>query len=426
MERLTDKQINDAETLLGTRAVEAERYYKYYKGENYAILTAPAKKEPDNRVPCAFAKKLVDTMKGYGFKAGRIRYTTEGDYITSLKEVFDENDEELLTAEIATDTLVTGRGYEVLRVDKELGIRMYRIVPEAGIMVYDGTLQNRPVCFIHNMKENKRTIYYDDVFIEQEKKGDKWEVVEEKAHPFGLVPAIDYRADMHWLPLFYCVIRIMDEMDKVVSNNYANDLERFASAYLLLLKRVSNVIEADGKTAAQKIAEMRMFEGLGEGGTITDVNQAVGFLTKPSRGTDIAETADRYERYIYDIACILNPNDFKGGPALSGRAYEMKALFMELRMADIEAYFSKGLQRRITLIGNALKDLEGIEPEMVTIQWQRNLPTDFEYYANAASLLKGIVSDETILGMMPADIVPDVAAEIERLGAQGGLGDFEE
>ena len=51
----------------------------------------------------------------------------------------------------------------------------------------------------------------------------------------------------------------------------------------------------------------------------------------------------------------------------------------------------------------------------VSIQFHRNLPMDILSLAQTAGMLKGILSDETILKMFPASLVPDVEEELERL-----------
>jgi hypothetical protein len=56
--------------------------------------------------------------------------------------------------------------------------------------------------------------------------------------------------------------------------------------------------------------------------------------------------------------------------------------------------------------------------EMVTIQFRRNLPFDLATLAEIAGKLKGILSDETILRLFPADVIPSVSVEIERLEGQ--------
>jgi hypothetical protein len=91
---------------------------------------------------------------------------------------------------------------------------------------------------------------------------------------------------------------------------------------------------------------------------------------------------------------------------------------MEWLCADIEAYFSRGLQRRIVLIGNAMQALYKIAPEMVTINFRRNIPVDIDSIVETAQKAKGVLSEKTILDFFPGDIVPDKIAEQERLNEE--------
>jgi hypothetical protein len=91
---------------------------------------------------------------------------------------------------------------------------------------------------------------------------------------------------------------------------------------------------------------------------------------------------------------------------------------MEWLSADIEAYFSRGLQRRLQLIGQAMATMQSIGMEWVTIHFRRNIPIDVEALAVQSGMLKGILSDETILTLFPADIVPSVQQELERIESQ--------
>lgn len=426
---LTVKQLTKIQGYLNTAAQTYATYQRYYSGDNPTIIDAADKPEPDNRVPCNFAGKIVDTFKGYMFPPGKIKYSSNGEYAGKLKEtVFDPNDEELLTAEIATDALSTGRGFEVLRVDSAAkNIKLYRIDPLTGYAVYDDTLDHNMIAFVHIVsmenddatKEYIKTVYYADKWIEYRGAVDSWTETDRKDHPFGEVSAIEYKPNSLGVPIFKGVIYQIDEHDKIISSSYANERDRFADAYIRMLKTIDTVTkDENGQTDADKIKSIRMFSGLGDGGDITNVSQAVDFMVKPDRGSSVAESADRFERLIYELSMCLNPTDTKTTNAgLSGYAQRLKAWAMELKAADIEANFSKGLQRRLRLIANA-KEITGLAPEQVTIKWDRNIPADLESLMEIAGGLKGLLSDETILKLFPADIVPDVKAELDRLAEQ--------
>lgn len=425
-EELTAEQLRLIDTRMLTKAAQYRSWKSYMIGLNPTILNAPAKDSPpDNRVPVPFARKIVRTLKGYMFKPGYITYSTEGEYITRLKEIFDANDEELLTAEVAKEALSTPESYEVLRVNDSLEPRFYKVAYSKGYPVYDDTLAENVAAFVHydtlddELDTEIRTIYYRDRYIVDERRAGAgtWTRIDEVEHPYGDVPIAIYRTNDDLLPIFQAVLPMIDEHDKVISSAYADERERFANSLLVLLdKLVSGTEEEQAETLA-RMRQNRILQDLGRNDAITRVQDAVMFLHKPSRGADAAEEADRLERLIYDMAMVINPTDDSFGSA-SGIALRYKLLPMEFLAADIEAYFSRGLQRRIELIGNALSNLGRGAPEPVTIHFRRNLPTDLESLGQTASLLKGILSDRTILEQFPADVVPNVMEELESVQKQ--------
>ncbi len=435
---LTVAQIQDVVSIITTNAYTYRKYKRYYLGENPTIMDATPKKAPDNRVPCSFARKIVDTVKGYMFPPGNVKYKSKNNYANQLKkEVLDKNNEELHTARLANDSFVYGVSYELLRVNEQAdAIKIYRVSPESSLAIYDDTLDENMIAFAHlvaivtNVKLNtvkyKLTIYYSDFFVEYESQNlSDFTETGRQDHPFDGVPAIEYVPNTDKIPLFYTVIPLIDEHDKITSSQYANELERFASAYLAMLKRINNTIkDANGKTDAERIEEIRMFDGIGDDGDIKNVHDAIDFIVKPSRGNDVAEAADRFERLIYDLSMVINPNNLEAGTAISGIAYRLKLLPMEFLAADIEANFSIGLQRRFDLIGSA-SEITKLTPEDITINFDRNIPSDIETIVTTAGNAKGILSDETILGLFPADIVPSVKDELDKLGSQVSLSLFE-
>lgn len=430
---LTEKQLSIIEGKLDTAKTEYDKYFRYYTGDNPPIIDAPKKdRPPDNRVPGAFARKLIDTMKGYARKPGLVSYSTKGKYIDTIKAILDRNDEELLSAELYTDALMDGHAYELLTVDEEAkNIDMYRIKPGDGYPVYDDTLKKRMIAFVriaiieHGDKEKEpdkeRTVYYADQWVRSKwvktnNSAGEWVEEERKDHPFGDVPAIDYTASMDQRPLFWAVLAFINEHDKITSSSYADERDRYASAYLRMLKRLDNIRrDVNGKTEADNVAERRVFDGLGDDGEVKDVAGAVDFLVKPSNSADRSEMADRFERLIYDLSFVINLNDYKAGTPTAAIAYRLKVMGMEFKAADIDAYFDKGTQRRFMLIGNA-NIIHNGTPEPVSIKHDRNIPKDIDSLVVTLGNAKGIVSDKTLLSWIPAEYLPNgVDAELKAI-----------
>ena len=63
-----------------------------------------------------------------------------------------------------------------------------------------------------------------------------------------------------------------------------------------------------------------------------------------------------------------------------------------------------------------MSDIKDADP--VTIAWRRNIPADMSAILEQAGMAKGVLSDETILELFPADVVPDKQAELDRPVAQ--------
>lgn len=431
---LTRDQLLKVTTAISSAAISYARRKAYYEAKNPQLLEAPAKKAPDNRVPGAFGGKIVDTMAGFMFRAGNITYSAEDAALQkTIEDTFNANDEELHTAEIGKDLLVNGKGFEILRMDEDgAGVRLYRCEPGTALPVYDDTLARNMIAFVHLVSYSDyddtptyvRTTYYKNKHVTETSSSiafeeDKTER-EEKAHPFGEVNAVVYQCGMDALPIFEKVIPLIDEHDKIISSGYADERERFASAYLLLLRKLQRTLDDKGKSDIDKLAEIRIMDDLGSDGEIKSAADGAAFLTKPSRGPDTAESADRIERLIYDLAQVVNPNDISAGTAVAGIAYKLKIMSMEFKAADIETYVSRALQRRIRLIGNA-KNVPEEKIRDVTIDFKRNIPTDIDALADTAGKLVGIVSKETILRMFPTTVIPNVTAELKKLEEETAL-----
>jgi SPP1 family phage portal protein len=429
---LTISQLETIERRLSIQATEYNFFNRYYVGDNPAIMDAKKKlNPPDNRVPSPFGRKLVDTMTGYAAKGGNTTYTTDGKWIDTLKVILDKNDfEEIMRPEAYKIANTSGHAYQILWTDNDAEeIEIYKILPSEGIAVYDDTLKHKMIAFVYITSvevDDKTTDKFMIVFYKDKRKQyvwlkindkEQWVFQEDQPHFYKDVPAVEYNASIDKKPLFYSVLPHIDEHDKITSSGYSDERERFANSYMTALKKIDNIIRnpRDGLTDAERIAITKIFDGLGLDGEVKSVSDAIGFVTKPSRGSDTAEAADRFERLIYDFSMVINLNDYRAGTPLAGIAYRLKVMGMEFKAADIDSYFDKGIQRLFTLIGNATEIHKG-KPEPVSIKHERNIPKDIEAMIKMVGDAQGIVSKQTSLGWIPSDYLPEgVDNELERI-----------
>ena len=399
------------------------RYYdkKTYKiGLNAGIFQADAKPEPDNRIPVSFIYRALRLMKGYFAKAGNITYS--GDLMATLQQIFDDNDEQLVTGANFEDASAYGSGYELHWYSGEGQFNFETIPVDQAIPIYTDDL--RPVLqeFLWHRKTRLGvelvTLYNDKEYIEYQRDQEKkeWIKVPERSgsHLYGKVPIVEYNISREKRNVFDHVLPLMDIYDRLISE-VGNEHEKFANSILLLQAMLDDTTkDENGKTQVDRIGEARIMQGL------DDVHKSAAYLERNVNDTFIGNTLDRWERLIYEMLCIFNPNDDSFATA-SGIAQAYKLLGFELLIADMEAYFSKGLQNRIYMIAGHESFKGSGDPRAVTINFTRNLPFDLEKMAQIVSLLAGgrsVISDETLLKLFPATLVPDYEEELARVKAQ--------
>jgi SPP1 family phage portal protein len=416
------------------RCAKIEEQRKYAGGFNAAILGRRAHEEPDARIPIPIARKGIRLTSGYMVKPGNVVYSTDDNYAEeTLQPIFDANDEQLTTQELFETALIHGQAWEY-HYTKDNDPRFVQVPTEQCIPIWDDSLPPKLEGMIRYYKhckddgEEECEVYvYDNMQItkyigkdmqslalampEPTHDGEPAEP-NPMQHGYGEVPFVQCKIAKDCSNLFDCVIPIIDFHDRIISEDYANEAQRFASSYLLLKDRLSGELDELGLSEVDKIKITRTFEGLGD-----NVNTAVAFLQKNIPVDFIKNVADTFERLIYDMMQIINPNDIATTGQISGIALAYKLLQFEYFCASCEAYFSRGLQWRIRLIQNVTGNMKAKPQDrpQVNIQFRRNLPFDMQSAVDQFVKLSGILPDEIALKVFPADFIPDMAEVLKKM-----------
>lgn len=397
----------------------------YYAGNHPAIYSDVPKESPDNRVPVPIPRKAVAFVTGYMAKPGNIKYS--GDFYESkLKSIYDTCEEQVLNAELLASCLKYGVAYTAHWMD---GTKQYfaQIPCEQSLMIYDDNIGifAKPLYFMRFWKDELKQ-YLDlwDSFnkYRYEYDGFTFKLIDESIHGFKQVPVIEYYVNSDKANLYDHILPLIDILDKGVSEDLANELQRLANSYLLIAGVLDDTEQdTNGETSVDKIKRTKVIDNLNN-----DVQSSVAFLTKNINPAFINTALDRLERLIYELIGIPNPSD-NTFAASSGVALAYKLVPLEYLATLIETYFTRGLQQRIRLISEGQYTLNGEkESNEVQISMTRNLPFDLEAISRITMALKGILSDETILNLFPSQIVPDVQEELKKLEMQSDTLDIVE
>ena len=388
------------------------KYKNYYDGVQAILLkqySDPSK--PCNKTVVNYCKNIVDGYNGYLASPNFISYTSDND-IEAIMDVLRYNDFQAEDSDFLESALIYGVGTELMFSDQEGKTRFKLIDPRTCFGVYDDSLTGDLLYFVRMYKEDEWDEDNDtqliDVYSDYNIKhyrmsnGGMATFINEEPHYFGQCPA-----NIFYLPdeksIFDCIMSLQDSVNELLSDEI-DDYSAFCDAYLALVG-----VDCDN----EDIALMKQNRVL-----VLPEGAVAQWLTKNANDAQVENILKRLHDDIYRIAQMPDfcSETFVGGVS-SGIALRFRLTGMENRAGRIEALMKQALQRRIELIcGIASLKLGEEVFRDIQITFKRNIPNDETQVYQMVNMLKGTVSDETLLGQLP--FISDVNAELERVKEQ--------
>ena len=388
-----------------------QTYKNYYDG-NQAIKskTYSDSTKACNKTVTNYCKNISDLYCGYLASAGYISYSSDSN-IEDIMDILRYNDYQDEDSSFLLDALVYGTAAELMYIDEAAKVRFKLINPLSCFGIYDNSLTNDLLYFVRWYKANEwdnSNTYNVDVYSDNDIKHYRMsglngglEFIGEDYHYFGQCPAnIFYLPDEK--PIFDCIKDLQDSYNEILAGEI-DDYSAFVDAFLTLTG-----LDADNEDV-NNMKENRVL--------LLPEGSEASWLTKNSSDAQTENLLKRIHDSIYRIASCPDFSNDTFNTAQSGIAIRFKLTGMETRAAKIAALMKKALQRRIEIICSiaTLKLGEEVYRD-IKIDFKRNVPEDYNSTMNLINGLKGTVSDETLLGLLP--FVSDVNAEIEAVKAQ--------
>ena len=367
------------------------------------IPEAPADR-PDNRLVNNFPGYISSVNIGY-FMGKPVTYLAKADsgiMMDDIQNIFDYNDEQDENMTLAREASIKGVAYEMLFTDSDSKVRFASIAPENTILLRDNTLESNIIMAIRYWK-NGDSGYFADVYdqlnytrMQLDKKGGT--ILEGPTpHMFEDVPIVEYPNNEERMGDFERVLSLILAYDKSQSNT-ANDFDDFTDAYLIL-RNMSG-------TEEDEILAMKKHRVL-----LLGAEDGAEWLTKTMQDTATENYKNRLVDDIHKFSMTPNLSDKSFAHNISGVALEFKLWGLEQAAAQKERKFKKGLQRRIELLCN-YTELRGRRYDWrdIDMRFTRNMPRHLPDIVKMVVDLRGILSDETLLSMLPG--INDPAEEI--------------
>lgn len=383
----------------------------YYNNKN-AIMNREYKdnNKPQNRLSHPFASYITNMATGY-FLGNPISYNSDNqDLLERILDIFKYNDEADNNTTLAKYSSIGGYAVELLYIDEDSNARFKALSGDEVVIVYDNTLEENILYAIRYFEEDipgedkvKTTInvYTSNTIQTYKLEDNEITFIDEVAHYFNDVPVSVYVNNDELYGDFEKIKGLADAYDLVTSDT-ANDFEYFSNALLV----VSGVLVED-EEAGLDFKNNRILNFAGTDGKAE-------YLLKNINDSALENYKNRLVEDIHKFAQIPNLTDEQFAGNVSGESMKYKLMGLENIVSVKEAKFKKGLMRRIELLCNFLNIATNDLMLYTDIQpiFTRNKPKNETELASMVKNLYGILSDETLISILP--FIENSKEEIEK------------
>lgn len=406
---LVDKLIKKHEESIG----RYETLQNYYKAKALIYDRQKDEGKSNNKLVFDFASYIVDTLSGL-FVGRPITYTASDelkDYLASIQEVLDANDEQDENTEIAKMAGINGRAYEVVYVDEDKNICFNEVNPKNIIFVYDNKIKPEPLMAIYlkaqdTLQETKTkdaTVYTRDKVYELKTGDDGFYIDSEMVNVFGEVNVIEFMNNDEGIGDFERVISLIDEYNLLQSDT-SNDFEEFTDAILLLYGMLNANSEDLEKIKSDRVILMDAKSGQDASWLVKQINDTALFNYKAS-----------LDDAIHKFSKVPNMSDENFAGNVSGESMKYKLFATDQVISQKQRKFNSALSKRLRLISKIL-GLKGKHEENykeISINFQDNRPYN---ELDNVTMVQGLLNTgaSKTLAFSKLKGIDNVEAELER------------
>ena len=374
----------------------------------------------NNKLMINHAEYITDFATAY-FMGNPIKYTfpeeetrTDDD---SLLQAFRKANITQVDTELARDLSIFGIGIEYVYQDKEGNTKSTNLDPRTAFLIVDDTVEENSLLGVHRIKKrdinNKEIgeilkVITDDTVYTYEFKSDKLSLINEELNVFNEVSMIEYWNKVNQKGDFESVVSLINAYNLLQSDR-VNDKEQYVDSLLVLYGTLAGDNSEEKLKTARELKRLGLLE-LSEG-------DKVEYLSKTFHEADVELLKNSIIEDIHKISKVPNLTDENFAGNSSGVAMKYKLLGLEQLAQTKEEYYRIGLKERIKLYSNILNiKMISIDVDNIEMTFIRSLPVNELEIAQLITYLNNVVSQKTLLSLLP--FVEDVDNEIERVEEQ--------
>lgn len=374
----------------------------------------------NNKLMINHAEYITDFATAY-FMGNPIKYTfpeeetrTDDD---SLLQAFRKANITQVDTELARDLSIFGIGIEYVYQDKEGNTKSTNLDPRTAFLVVDDTVEENSLLGVHRIKKrdiNNKEIgevikaITDNTVYTYEFKNNGLNLINEEVNIFNQVSMIEYWNKVNQKGDFESVVSLINAYNLLQSDR-VNDKEQYVDSLLVLYGTLAGDNSEEKLKTARELKRLGLLE-LSEG-------DKVEYLSKTFHEADVELLKKSIIEDIHKISKVPNLTDENFAGNSSGVAMKYKLLGLEQLAQTKEEYYRIGLKERIKLYSNILNiKMISIDVDNIEMTFIRSLPVNELEIAQLITYLNNVVSQKTLLSLLP--FVEDVDNEIERVEEQ--------
>ncbi|MGF7184955.1 SPP1 family phage portal protein [Desulfitispora alkaliphila] len=391
---MNDKILKQSLDQLKEQQFKKSYLLNYYDGKHDILKNYRMEKSRSNmKVIVNYPKRFVEERISY-ILGNHINYVSKSHNEEAL-DIIDLNFshwEKLHNQELVRQSQIYGESYEVSYINIDGEFRCSVLNPLNCIVFQSGDAEKRVTLAVHlytDTDENEFIDVYDNKKITTYAvDGDKFTKVNEIEHIFKGVPVVVCKSNARSHSLIEDIKSLNDSLNNIISDS-VNEVADHRSAYLKLINSRLEKEDAD---------EMKQSGIIEVAGDKADVD----WLIKNINDNFIQNTLENLENKIYKMASSVDTNE-KMQSNLSGVALRSRLISLEFVCSTIEAQLEFVIKQRLKHFFNFhyKKTGQSFDYRDIKIKTTANIPSDLVGLADVVSKLKDVVSQETLLSILP-------------------------
>ncbi|EST12054.1 phage portal protein [Sporolactobacillus laevolacticus] len=374
----------------------------------------------NNKINNAYDAEITDTKVGYLFGSP---ITYNADEQTGIQETLSDfnkrNNIEDADSELGKKATICGYGARLLYIDPDGNEAAMTVNPWEAIILSETDDITNPKYALRYYKtftwgangknpDEKVDVFNADfydvatIFHFESTDGEDYLLKESKPHMFDYCPLFGVPNNQEMKGDAEKVLPLIDAYDRTLSD-VSNEIEQYRLAYLVAKGAFLDETDQENMKRTGVI-------------NLDDETQDVKYLTKELNDSIIEHHLDRLEENIMRFSKSVNFSDESFGTTVTGVAMRYKLMALEHKAITMERKMTAGLRYQFKVLCSAWSKKRLANPDdylQIDFQFKRNLPDDILSDAQASVALKGVVSEQTRLSLLP--FVTNVKDEMDRM-----------